>query len=206
MKENKFSKIIIFSSILFLVALIYSCNSSITNPTTDKTITDFPNKIGDEWKYFYYDSLSSLADTVIVSIVGDTTFNTNRTAKVWKYQFRDGIEYHFVEILNDTVRIYDYLETLWDNTKFVFPLKVGKGWKGDFVTDTSSIIKRESISVLAGHFEDSYLIKEEWDGPNEHGHVLTSFVPRIGIVKKLDLGFSFGSGNKNWELMEYMIK
>ncbi len=206
MQENKFTVKYIFSVIFLLLVLLYSCNDSITNPTNENAITDFPNKIGDEWKYFYYDSLTSSADTVIVSIVSDTTFNVNKTAKVWKYTFRNKIEYYFVEILNDTVRIFHSLESFWDNTKFVFPLKVGKKWRGDFVNDSSSVIDRDSISVLAGHFRDSYLIQEGWGALNDYGRVLTNFVPGIGIVKKHHLGWSFGTANNYWELMEYKLK
>lgn len=82
MKRNKLSVKFVFSIIL-LAAIVYSCNSSVTSPSTDVGTTDFPNKIGDEWKYFYYDSLSNSSDTVVVSIIGDTTFSGNRTAKIW---------------------------------------------------------------------------------------------------------------------------
>ncbi len=203
MKENKFSAKFIFLAILFLAALIYSCNNSITNPVTETVTTDFPNKIGDEWKYFYYDSLSSSADTVIVSIVGDTTFNVNRTAKVWKYRFRNGIEYHFVEILNDTIRIYDALTQQWLNTKFVFPLKLNKGWHGDFLNDSSSVTHIGTINIFAGNFENSYLIHETWNLLNSYGSIFTDFVPGIGIVRKHIIGFAV---NNYWELMEYKIE
>ena len=99
---------VFFSIILLLVALFYSCNSSITSPPTDIGTADFPNKIGDEWKYFYYDSLSHSADTVVVSIIDDTTFNEDRTAKIWEYIFKNRIEKTFSALA-------DYLKKFSDD-------------------------------------------------------------------------------------------
>ena len=162
---------------------------------------------GDEWKYFYYDSLSHSADTVVVSIIDDTTFNEDRTAKIWEYIFKNRIEHRFVEILNDTIRFFDNLKELWINTKFVFPLRVNKGWKGDSRSDTNSVISKNPISVAAGHFTECYLIKKTWNELNNYGSVSTWFVPGIGIVKRHNLSASptkaFAMANNYWELLEY---
>ena len=200
-KRNIFHAILIIP-IIFLLAIL-SCKDSITNPAASQGAKDFPNKVGSQWKYFFYDSLSSAADTVIVRIVGDTTFAGNRTAKIWEFNFKERTEYRFVEILNDTVRIFPFLQYLWQNTKFIFPLEVNNGWKGDFANDTNSVIKYDSISVAAGHFTDCFLIQETWSGYNDFGRVLTWFVPGTGIVKKHYLGGDFGAANEYWELLEY---
>jgi hypothetical protein len=206
MQKNIVPIIFIILSTLLFIVLAYSCNTSITGPSDEIAENGFPNQIGDEWKYFYYDSLSQSSDTVVVSIIGDTTFSGSRTAKIWQYKFRNNTEYRFVEILGDTVRIYDYLQSLWINTKFVFPLIVGNSWKGDLLNDSSLVISNDSVSVLAGHFKNSYLIQESWGALNDYGKISTWFVPGIGIVKKHHLGWSFGSANNYWELMEYRIK
>lgn len=48
MKKNKFSVKFIVLVILLFIALIYSCDSSITSPPTEIGTKDFPNKIGNE--------------------------------------------------------------------------------------------------------------------------------------------------------------
>ncbi len=193
--------------LIIIILIIISCTGNdIVDPTQATTVREFPNDIGDEWKYFYYDSLSSYSDTVLVRIKGDTVFNENRTAKKWEYIYKNKTEYRYVEVLIDTVRIFTNLSYLWQTTKFILPLRVGNGWRGDFVSDTSYVVRKESISVLAGHFAECYLIKETWGALNDYGKVLTWFVPGIGIVKKHHLGWSFGMANKYWELLEYKIK
>ncbi len=72
-----------FTGILVFVSLINSCDS--TEPSLPIAVSDdyFPNNIGNEWSYQFYDSLRSISDTIIVSIVGDTALSANRTAKIW---------------------------------------------------------------------------------------------------------------------------
>ncbi|NOX87754.1 MAG: hypothetical protein GXO77_01925 [Calditrichaeota bacterium] len=208
MKKRIFSVIIIILLIFLLEIVTYCGKNKVTNPNNPAEIElkDFPNKIGDEWKYFYYDSLSSYSDTVVVRIIGDTTFDDTRTAKIWEYLYRNKTEYRYVEVLDDTVRIFENLKSLWTNIKFVFPLKLNRGWKGDFATDTSSVIGEDSVSVKAGHFTECYLIEETWGAFNDYGRVYTWFVPGIGIVKKHHLSGSFVMANNYWELLEYKIE
>jgi hypothetical protein len=193
--------------LLFSLALIISCTgNNAINPIREITVENFPNDVGDFWKYFYYDSLSSYSDIVTVRIIGDTIFNENRTAKIWEYVYTNKTEYRYAETVNDTVRIFNNLQSLWTSTKFIFPLKAGNGWRGDFLSDTSFVERKEPILVSAGYFAECYLINESWGALNDYGRVLTWLVPGIGIVKKHHRGWSFGMANNYWELLEYKIK
>lgn len=201
-------------SLIFLVFLlsvcleIISCNKDKTliSPLNKTAIKEFPNEIGNEWIYFYYDSLNFYADTVNVKIVGEIEFNGGRKAKIWEYHFKTKIDTKYVEISGDTVRIYDHLDNLRINTKYIFPLEVGKGWKGDFPNDSTSVIDKTSIYLNGMRFQSCYILKRIWGAVNNYGLVTTWFVPGVGVVKRHHLGLSFGTANVYWELLDYNIK
>ena len=202
-----------FSTGLFILMilsfLLTSCEKDKSGITASGEMiftSYFPNNIGTQWTYFYYDSLANQSDTVAVQVVGDTTFEDNRKARIWEYRFQSATERKYVEISEDTVKIYDDLNTLWINTKFIMPFEVGKKWGGDFLLDSSYVIEKLPITVIANRFTESYKIKEIWGGLNDYGLVYTWFVPGVGIVKRHHRGWSFGMANKYWELMNYKVE
>jgi hypothetical protein len=195
--------IVIFS---FLLISCKKETAEITGPDNAIFNNYFPNRIGTQWKYFYYDSLSNFSDAIMVKVVANTTFEENRKVKIWEYRFRTTIKKKYVETTEDTVRIYDHLNALWMNTKYILPFKVGKKWAGDFVTDSSYVIEKIPITVMASHFTESYKLKETWGALNDYGRIYTCFVPGIGVAKKHRLGRSFGLANNYWELIDYSIE
>lgn len=194
--------------LLFFIIIIYGCskdNSSILVPVYTPLLKDFPNTNGTWWAYFYYDSLSNYSDTVIVNVFRDTLVN-NEALKLWKIYFRNRTETNYVKIRGDTLRIYDDLQTYWITSKYVFPLELGNGWKGDFISDTNQVIDKTNIKIKAGTFSNSFLIKETWKGFNASGQIKTWFVPGIGVVKKHFTGGNFDVANIYWELISFNIQ
>jgi hypothetical protein len=196
-----------FLLILLLTLLTASCQKRSTgiNGPEDRGLEDFPNTVGSRFVYFYFDSVSMSSDTVVASIVGMITFDSTKQATVWEYTYSSKTDSKYVYISDDTVKICNDVNTWWGNTIYVFPLKVGKGWKGDFVTDTSTVIDTVAISVPAGEFSHAFVIEEKWGALNDYGQVLTWFVPKVGMIKKHGRGWSFGLANETWELIEYEI-
>jgi len=204
--ENKlFFKRIVF--VLFvLIGIMGACQKKTTmGPDNETTLKDFPNKIGDEWTYFYYDSLTSSSDTVTVKIVSEIKLDDTRHIKIWEYQYQTKTDTNYVEISGDTVKIYKHLTTQWENTKLVFPLFVGKVWKGDFVNDSSIVKDKLSISLNGHSFPNCYKIEEAWGGFNDYGRVMTWYVPEVGIVKKHYSIWGFAFSNEYWELLNYSL-
>jgi len=195
-----------FLLILFLTLVAASCEKRSTgiDGPEDGGLEDFPNTIGSRFVYFYFDSISMSSDTVVASIVGMSALSRIQ-ATVWEYTYSSKTDSKYVYISGDTVMIYNDLNTWWGNTIYVFPLRVGKGWKGDFPTDTSTVIDRVAISVPAGKFSHAFVIEEKWGALNDYGHVLTWFVPKVGMIKTHRRGWSFGLANETWELIEYHI-
>ncbi len=205
MKNNLFFKRIVF--VLFvLIGIVGSCQKKTTMvPVHETILKDFPNEIGDEWTYFYYDSLASYSDTVTVKIVSEMKLDANRHVKIWEYHYQTKIDTNYVEISGDTVKIYKNLKTQWENTKLVFPLFVGKGWKGDFLNDSSMVKDKLSISVKGHSFPNCYIIEESWGSFNDYGRVKTYFVPAVGIVKKHFSRGTFVFSNEYWELLNFSL-
>lgn len=193
--------------LIFGVLVLISCSENSTDPVSKNTdqfisvpVDDFPNTPGTFWKYAWYDSLTATADTVLVSIsqnfsAGDTT--------LWKYHFKTGIDSQFVVIKQDTVNIFEYLNYEYPRYVIVFPLKTGNAWTNRFYED--SVVAVENIQVL-GKTKQAYIIREEWGILNDYGTIKSWFVPGIGIVKKNHTGYSFGTANNTWNLIEYSIK
>jgi len=198
----------LLSNVIIFSLLLNTCkqnNSGITSPGSDNIDSYFPNSIGTQWRYFYYDSLCNNSDTVIVEIIADTSFANDRIARIWEYRYRTSIKRKYVEFLGDTINIYDNLNTLWGNTKFIIPFEIGEKWKGDFATDSSYVEENIPLTVIAGNFSECYIIKETWGVFNDYGQIYTWYVPNVGIVKKHHLGWSFGEANYYWELMDYYL-
>lgn len=169
-------------------------------------VSVFPNTVGDEWTYFYFDSLAMASDTVRVQVAGKITTPDSRQLTFWTYQYSSRTDTQYVEVRGDTVRMFADPTLFLEKTRFVFPLKVGKSWKGGFVSDSSRVVDSLSVTVAAGSFPTAFVIEETWAAFNDYGIIHTYFVPEVGIVKKHHRGFSFGLANNYWELLSYRIK
>lgn len=190
-----------FLSLTVLIIINMSCNNSPTQ-TDELPSSDFPNKVGDTWTYFHFDSLNLKSDTVVVTIVGQTTLASNQLATIWQFKSWQGVETTYVTVSKDTVRLISSSHGF----KLIFPLQVGNKWKEDYsANDTNRVLRSGSISVIAGNFSGTYELQESWGFLNDYGSISRWFVPQVGIVRIYHTRWSFGMANETFELVRYKI-
>ncbi|RMG29356.1 MAG: hypothetical protein D6732_17700 [Methanobacteriota archaeon] len=202
--------VILIISLGLLSILLITCKKDTTaiepqpKPKPEPTefeISDFPNTPGWHYTYLVKDStVQPVTDTVEVDIVGDTLLPGNRTATIWRYQYSNITDTMYVWAHEDTLRFY----TRWDfNTPrlmFIFPLRVGSQWHRVYWNDTTKVIDKEPVQVIAGSFPESYCLHDSWAGLNDYGIDFYWLVPDVGIVK---MNLSEYLLIQDWELMGY---
>ncbi len=190
--------------ILLSVLFVLNCSEKSVQPSNGNySISDFPNTEGTQWIYSYYDSLNSKADTVTVTVLA--ALNQGDTS-IWQYSFSTYTDSQYVITRDDTIIMRPVNSYKWPETILVFPLQSGNGWKGSSITDTFTVINQETIIVPAGEFENSWFIEENWGAFNDYGRIKIWFEPKVGVIKKHHLGWSFGLANNTWKLLSYTIK
>ena len=98
------------------------------------------------------------------------------------------------------MRFYSSWNFQTARTVYIFPLEVGKEWRGDFATDSCRVVEKGEVEVPAGNFQKGYRLQEAWFGYNDFGNITTWLVPNVGIVKINQKGYYF---NQKWELLDY---
>jgi hypothetical protein len=183
-----------------MIFLNSSCKKSSELPTQPAS-ADFPNTVGDYWSYAFYDSLSNKSDILTISIVGQTL---DKSISIWQFKYSDRIDTQYVSISGDTVTFSPQISSPWSsyNTKIIFPLIVGNGWRTYF--DTTFISSTNYIGVPAGSFPTAYRIDEIWGGFNDYGTIVSWFVPKVGFVSRYHRGTSFGTANESFNLISYI--
>ncbi|MCB0282723.1 MAG: hypothetical protein KDF60_09110 [Calditrichaeota bacterium] len=183
---------------LFLTVI--SCSESTETYQDPITyLADFPQGSGSYWVYAYYDSLTSTADTVTVSIENHTAENT----KLWKYTYTDHTDSLYVKTSGDTLKMSQDSAVEFPRTVIIFPLEKGKSWMHYIYTDSVSAV--QDINVL-GESKDAFILNENWGAFNDYGQIKRWIVPNLGIVKIRHTGWSFGTANNTWDLLDYHIQ
>ncbi len=203
-------KILFLSGIIGITA--FSCGNEKQprpNPLPGDTLSAkeaFPNQVGDSWSYSVFDSTTLKTQTVVVKIVGDTLFSNGDRFKIWEYRYPDKTDTGYVNIVNDTIN-FNFKSGFY-NTKYTFPLYVGKSWLSgkSGSTHSSTVEKIESITVPAGTFKDCYQIKTTIVGYN-YGLVTNDwFMPGVGFIQHHINERSFGPADiQVWKLVNYTI-
>ncbi len=181
-----------------------SIQYAVAGDTMAVGVSDFPNTRGSRWTYTRYDSLVSRRDTVVVTILGEVTIE-NRRMSAWQRASRMRTDTTYVRVTGDTVRVYDFPFSPSTNSKYILPLQVGKGWRGDLMYDSSTVRINGFVSTPAGQFTNAFLVEQNWSTFNDYGHFDTWLVPRVGIVKQYRKQWGFGFQNELWELLSYHI-
>lgn len=192
--------------LVFIIPLLLSAceNSTETNPPPDSTNT-FPNKVGDQWIYSVYDSLSHSVDTLTISIVG-TTVGNGKDLTIWTKKSNFYNDTIYVYVNRNTVYFYDDAYPTVADHKIEFPLEVGNYWiNTDQVSDSSIVKNIESVTVPADTYSDAYRIERDWGSFNVYGHSVTWFVDNVGIVKLYQRIQGFDNIRETWELMSYVV-
>lgn len=183
----------------------YSCNEESTTGTLP-AVDDFPNSRGTTWNYKVTDSLSNSSKDLMVLVGGKTNIASGEEVTVWQLSFPDTVDSNYVLLKQDTVKILENKENSILNIKLVFPLKIGSGWRGDYVTDTFYVTSITQVALPAGNFNNVYVIERYYGGFNEYDRMTIWFVPGVGIIKlyKRDVGLNFQ--NETRELTAYHIE
>lgn len=195
--------------LLVISVLGLSCKHNVTEPVPDKPIADFPNTVGNFWVYSVLYGSSVQPETVTVRIVGDTTILGNMSVKIWQTTNGLYIDTTFVRGSSDTIdfipKYFVDLNEGW--TRYVFPLEVGKTWRGNYAfDDTSTVVEIDTVSGNAGTFPNAFLVKESAWSYNFRLWVSTWMVPKVGIVRQNIVVYNFGPLTKtSWELLRYDV-
>jgi hypothetical protein len=201
LRKSAFFKLLL---VFIIPLLLTACeNSTETNPPPDSTNT-FPNKVGDQWIYSVYDSLSHSVDTLIIRIVGMTVGN-GKDLTIWTRKSNFYNDTIYVYVNRDTVYFYDDAYPIVADHKIEFPLEVGKYWiNTDQVSDSSIVKNIESVTVPVDTYSSAYRIERDGGSFNVYGHSVTWFVDNIGIVKLYQRIQGFDNIKETWELLDFI--
>jgi hypothetical protein len=222
---KKTNKILMYQQMRLILGLtmslmllnIFGCQEASVNPWTKNNPVDegpgivtFPNKPGNEWKYYVMENQSSVVDTLIIR-VREFEYNCNLTnVTVWDYFMiyqgsRDEIqlEPYLVCVVGDSVFKYNYSNTVFTgdsayiNTEYaelsyVFPLKVGNYW--DYYIGNRLLypyyegIDTVFVDGITGSYADEtgnydvYHLSYHSEYPSSEYYFSVLFVPNIGEV------------------------
>jgi hypothetical protein len=187
--------------LFFLTCEERSVDGNGNEPPSKFEITDFPNEIGFQFTYSLVDSFINLAyDTVTVIVKGDTILPNNKLATIWEFDYSAYTDTFYVTTCGDTLMFYSRWDFQTARTAYIFPIEVGKEWRGDVAIDTSRVIDKGIVVVPAGNFQKGYRLHETWFGFNDFGDITTWLVPKVGIVKMDRIEYMI---NQKWELIDY---
>jgi hypothetical protein len=201
--------------ILISVVLVSSCKKE-NNPPAN-IISEFPNEVGDHWRYLYTWGIATVhLDTIDVDIVGTRTITGGQTAKVWayKYKFNNYPMVHdtgYVIVDSQLVKIYLYAYgSYYERKRYKLPVTVGDIWTiPQNYKDTTWVLGNHAVTVPAGTFPNTYALRQE------RKYIVNSWTnndiylsPQVGLVKFDQSEYSLGDvlGNGLWELISYTVQ
>lgn len=205
----------IFTVILIVIAAISSCTKENHPPAN--IISEFPNEIGNHWRYLYTWGFAIIQrDTIDVEIVGTRAMPNGQTAKVWAYKYSYNnypIRYdtNFVVVDSQVVKIYLYgYGSYYEKKRYKLPLTVGNIWTiPQNYKDTTWVLGNNAVTVPAGTFANSYKLR------HERKYIVNSWTnndvwlsPQVGVVKFFQEEYNLGGvgGNGLWELISYTVQ
>jgi len=90
---------------------------------------------------------------------------------------------------------------------YKFPLNVGEYWIGIQPQDTSRVIGKGNISVIAGAFNNNYIIERKVQFiPNGFLYEKEYFLPNVGVITRVHQNLGGEYFSQYWELVAYSIK
>ena len=166
------------------------------------SLSDYPNKIGDQWVYFVYDSMAHTSDTLTVTIASAGSLNGAGTL-LWQYSYSSGyIDTLQTLVSGDTVSYYT--NTILPSVNFVilFPLMNGSNWAyPSGATYGSSYIG--NYSVKGQNYSNVYDVTHIEQAPNYYLADNINISPKVGIVyRNINEAYYV---NQTWLLMSYRV-
>jgi hypothetical protein len=198
----------LFRFMLLFPLILASCENPVVPPPSPAASAIFPDTLGASWTYAKYTIPDSTYDTVVVTIAGTRVLDNGDTATVWIYRSLAGVDTELVTRNDDLVTRYVHDSTGFHLTAFyLFPLSVGEVWTDAFASDTSRVTAKESLTIPAGTFPETYRIARSYPGHPGYQWIETWFAPNVGIVKwvkmKYDLGPFSVYGIDTYTLIRY---
>jgi hypothetical protein len=207
-------KQVIFIILISLVA-ISSCKKENNPP--ENIISEFPNEIGNHWRYLYTWGTAIIRhDTIDVDIVGTRTITGGQTAKVWAYRYKFNSypmvqDTSYVVVDSQLVKIYLYAYgAYYERKRYKLPVTVGDMWTiPQNYKDTTWVLGNNAVTVPAGTFANTYQLRQE------RKYIVNSWTnndiwlsPQVGLVKFHQSEYSLGDvlGNGLWELINYTVQ
>ena len=199
--------------ILVSIVAISSCKKDSDPPVN--IISEFPNEIGDHWRYLYTWGIATThRDTIDVDIVGTRTITGGQTAKVWAYRYQfnnypNAYDTSYV-VVDSLVKIYFYqYGAYYERKRYKLPFTVGSVWTiPQNYRDTTWVLGNYAVTVPAGTFLNTYELKHE-QKPflNTWTNNQIWFSPQVGVVKYNQFQYNFVPlpGNDLWELISYTV-
>jgi hypothetical protein len=202
--------------ILISMAAIPSCRKDNNSPAN--IISEFPNEIGNHWRYLYtWNTAIVQKDTIDVDIVGTRLLPSGQIAKVWAYK----VQSNTYTVLNDTnyvvtdsqqVKVYlrSYGSVYYEKKRYKLPLTVGNQWTiPTNYKDTTWVLGNTSITVPGGIFANTYQLRQErkpFINSWTNNDIWLS--PQVGLVKFYQEEYNLGGvfGNGLWELISYTVQ
>lgn len=172
------------------------------------SVNEFPNTRGTFWVYLRHDSVANRTDSVRVHVHDQVILPGGIRATVWQRVAYPGptIDTLYVMQSEDTIRILREPEWVRVNTMYVFPFVQGRGWRGEYGFDSSTVMRMGTVTTSGGTFARGFLLVRDFALLNEYGHSETWLVPNVGIVKlyRREHLFSYMT-RETWELLQFHI-
>lgn len=216
--KNDMKRISIISLTLF--TMLFSCKKvSETTP-----LSDFPNNVGNHWRYEFQSTDPVTKSYIDVDIIGTGKLPNGQLAKIWVYSFLNFRETNLSfrdtnYVVSDDKNVIIYTNPCrtcakpqqmpYEKMKYVLPLKTGNFWLTPSIRDTTKVLANAVLKVPAGSFKNTFELS------NKRAYVTNSwtnntiwFTPNIGITKLKQSQFDLGPlpTNGNWELIDYSLK
>lgn len=198
---------------IILLFFIAACKKHKEQPAI---LSDFPNEIGDHWRYRYIYSPSQIF-YLDVDIIGTRIMPDGQSAKIWLYKYLSYTDTTFVVSDGQVAKIYGNIyysipPPYYEIMHYSFPLQVGTVYAYPvpaFYRDTSKVLENLSLTVPAGTFNNTFKISKT------RGYIVNSwtndtiwFAPTVGMIKSRIGEYNLGPAAFNgiWELTEYSLK
>lgn len=198
---------------LISFTIISSCQKQFDDVITkvDDVITfsEFPNEVGNHWRYEYKPD-SGPTGYIDVDIIGTTPLPGGLLAKIWAYKILTYSDTNFVIFDGQTATIYRRSNSgstspFYRKTHYIFPLQIGNVWVSQL--DSIRVFANSTLTVPAGIFKNTFELSKRGQGPNILTRDTIWFTPHVGMTKlkqiELDLGPVLGNGI--WELANYRL-
>jgi len=163
----------------------------------------FPNKVGNNWEYRVFDSISNKSESLIVSIIGNKIIN-DVNSSVWLLSYTNQTDTFFVHQSQDSL-IFNSNRSA--KRIYVIPFSVNQVWKESYFSSSNSkVIRTEDVKVYGGNFNETFVIERSIKGNNYSLYQKIYFKPNVGIIKLYTKEYNLGPvQTKTWELIKFNL-